>query len=210
MLLNPENIVMGCDHLAQADPRLEQLITQFGLPQISSGRDPYEALVRSIVSQQISWKAASKIFERFLALFPSAEFPDPQTLAAADLSQLRAAGLSQRKAEYVIGIGEAFSRRAFSAVDLQGLSDAEVASMLTAIRGVGQWTVDMLMLFTLGRADILPLSDLGIRKGIQSCFGLEGLPDRAQMEDLTRHWQPYRSLASWYMWKIVDDGFEWS
>jgi len=199
----------ACEELSARDARLKLLIEKFGIAELRIGQDPFEALVRSIVSQQISWKAARKIFERFLALFPETDFPTPQKLAAADLLELRGAGLSQRKAEYVIGIGWAFSEEGFEAVDFHNLSDDDVSRKLTEIRGVGQWTVDMLMLFTLGRMDILPLTDLGIKKGIQQFFDLDTLPDAEKMIELTEHWRPYRSIASWYMWKIVDEGFEW-
>ncbi len=199
----------ACMELSQSDAKLKQLIDVFGPPDIRSGGNPYEALVRSIISQQISWKAARAIRERFLALFPDAEFPAPRVLAKADILKLRQAGLSQRKAEYVVGVAQAFSDPDFLGDGIEKMSDTEVSKKLTSIRGVGQWTADMFMIFTLARPDILPLNDQGIINGIQLFFNLDQSPHSEEMFKLTEHWKPYRSIASWYMWKVVDDDFKW-
>ena len=165
--------------------------------------------MRSIIFQQISGKAARAIFKRFLAIFPDSDFPDPQKLSQADIFELRQAGLSQRKAEYVIGIGAAFLDPDFLGENIDGLTDIELSDKLTSIRGVGQWTADMFMIFTLVRLDVLPLTDQGIRNGMQTFFELDHLPEVDEMLELTEHWRPYRSIASWYMWKVVDEDFRW-
>jgi len=200
----------ACTLLSQRDTRLRHLIRSFGPPDLQPGGDPYEALIRSIISQQISWKAARAIRQRFLALFPDSDFPSPRILAQADPIELRKAGLSQRKAEYVIGIAKAFSGPGFFGDDLEALSDMEISNKLTSIRGVGQWTADMFMIFTLGRSDILPLNDQGLKNGLKIFFNLDHLPEAPEMLELTEHWKPYRSIASWYMWKVVDEDFQWA
>ena len=202
-------IALGCTQLSASDVRLKALIDTFGPPSLNRGGDPYAALVRSIIFQQISGKAARAIYNRFLALFPDSDFPTPGELAQAKIEQLRAAGLSRRKAEYVTGIGQTFLAHDFLGKNIDELSDLEVSEKLTSIRGVGQWTADMFMIFTLARLDILPLNDQGIRNGMETFFELDHLPVAEEMLELTEHWKPYRSLASWYMWKVVDEAFEW-
>jgi DNA-3-methyladenine glycosylase II len=207
--MNDVELQKACEILAARDPRLETLISSFGIPDFRAGGIPYEALVRSIISQQISWKAAQAIRGRFLALFPESDFPPPEALAVADVSQLRLAGLSQRKAEYVIAIARAFLDPEFLGDNLHEASDSKVSEKLTSIRGVGQWTADMFMIFTLARPDILPLNDQGIKNGMEVFFGLDHSPTATEMLGLTEHWKPYRSIASWYMWKVVDEAFQW-
>lgn len=192
-------------YLSKQDEGLKGLIKTFGLPELRTDRDPYQALVSSIISQQISGHATQAIRGRFLALFPGSDFPRPQQLAEEDISSLRSAGLSQRKSEYVKAIAQAFLIPNFPASGFNEMTDAEVTEKLTAIRGVGQWTTDMFMIFTLGRLDILPLNDQGIRNGMRIFFGLEQHPSPVEMLDLTAHWKPYRSVASWYLWKLVDE-----
>lgn len=206
-LLN--QIALACQRLSESDPRLKVLIETFGPPGLERGGDPYQALVRSIIFQQISGKAARAIFNRFLAIFPVSKFPTPRELSQADISELRRAGLSQRKAEYVIGIGTAFLDPHFLDDRIDDLSDLQVSEKLTSIRGVGQWTADMFMIFTLARLDVMPLKDQGIRNGMQRFFALDHLPEAHEMLTLTDHWKPFRSIASWYMWKVVDEDFQW-
>ena len=203
-------ISMSSAQLSKRDARLKALIEKFGVPDITPGGNPYEALVRSIIYQQISGKAARAIFSRFLAVFPKSQFPDPKLLAIADIIRLREAGLSQRKAEYVRSIAQAFLDPNFLGDSIHELSDSEVSEKLTSIRGVGQWTADMFMIFTLARLDILPLNDQGIKNGMQVFFSLDHSPTADEMLGLTEHWKPYRSLASWYMWKVVDENFQWN
>ena len=202
-------VLQGCQHLSTSDKRLKHLIDTFGPPELTPGGDPYKALVRSIVFQQISGKAAQAIFQRFLAIFPASNFPTPVLLSRVDIMVLRAAGLSQRKAEYVIAIATAFLDPNFLGESINTLSDEEVSTKLTSIRGVGQWTADMFMIFTLARLDVLPLGDQGIKNGMRIFFQVDTNPSEDDMQKLTAHWKPYRSIASWYMWKVVDEDFQW-
>jgi len=202
-------ISLACTLLSKRDGRLKALIKKFGVPDIAPGGNPYEALVRSIIFQQISGKAARAIFTRFLAVFPKSEFPGPILLASADITKLRAAGLSQRKAEYVMAIALAFRDPEFLNGKIHESTDREVSEKLISIRGVGQWTADMFMIFTLARLDVLPLNDQGIKNGMQVFFSLDHVPTEDEILKLTGHWKPYRSIASWYMWKVVDEDFQW-
>lgn len=202
-------IALACQQLSESDTRLKALIETFGPPELERGGDSYQALVRSIIFQQISGRAARSIFYRFLAIFPGSNFPSPQKLSDAEIPELRKAGLSQRKAEYVTGIGTAFLDPHFLDDQIDNLSDIQVSEKLTALRGVGQWTADMFMIFTLARLDVLPLNDQGIRNGMQVFFEMDHLPAIEEMVELTEHWKPYRSIASWYMWKVVDEDFQW-
>ncbi len=202
-------LARACEILSETDVRLKTLIEVFGAPELERGGDPFQALVRSIIFQQISGKAARAIYNRFLAIFPNSEFPNPKILSQAGVFELRQAGLSQRKAEFVIGIGAAFLDPDFLGKNINGLTDIEVSEKLTSIRGVGQWTADMFMIFTLFRLDVLPLNDQGIRNGMQTFFELDHLPAADEMLELTEHWRPYRSIGTWYMWKVVDEDFRW-
>ena len=201
---------VACSQLAEIDSGIEILRGQFGDPEFRPKASYYQALVRSIIFQQLNGKAAQAILDRFLQLFPGEDFPSPEILSDSDISLLRSAGLSQRKSEYVKGIALAFSDSEFLPKDIGLWTDTQVSEKLTSIRGVGQWTADMFMLFTLLRPDILPLNDLGIQKGIQIFFKLPKLPDPSEMSNLTVHWRPYRSIGCWYMWRIVDENWSWT
>jgi len=199
----------ACEFLSKNDKGLKILHSQFGSPELRPNTSYYQALVRAIIFQQLNGKAAQTILDRFLGLFSGESFPNPETLADADIAILRQAGLSLRKAEYVIGIAEAFSESGFFDGDIRQLTDESVSERLTSIRGVGQWTADMFLIFTLLRPDVLPLNDLGIKKGMQIFFKLSEMPDADEMIQLSSHWKPFRSAACWYMWKIVDEGWTW-
>ena len=200
----------ACGHLSAIDSKFKSLIEAFPPPQFTPNENYYQALVRSIIFQQISGRAGQKIFERFVNLFQSSPFPSPELLSTTNVKFIRQAGLSQRKAEYVIGIAEAFSNPKFLDNSVSLMSDEEVSLNLTKIRGVGQWTADMFLIFTLARPDILPVGDHGVKKGMQVFFQLSNLPDNETMYKLTESWMPYRSIACWYMWKIVDEKIQFT
>lgn len=199
----------ACACISKIDSGIGILHREFGIPSLRPNASYYHSLVRSIVFQQLNGKAAQTILDRFLKLFPGEDFPCPESLSKSDISLLRTAGLSQRKSEYVKGIARAFSNSGFLPDDVDQWTDGQVSEKLTSIRGVGQWTADMFMIFTLLRPDILPLSDLGIQKGMQVFFKLPKLPKPDEMSTLTEHWRPYRSIGSWYMWRIVDENWSW-
>ncbi len=187
------------------DPALGALLDKISIPDRASDMDVYAQLIRAIVFQQLSGKAASTIHGRFLGLFPDG-YPWPELLLALEIPELRAVGLSQQKAAYIQHIARYFVAHQLFEHDWHKLSDEEVLALLTPIKGVGKWTVEMLLMFTLGRTDILPLDDLGIQQAMQGLYGLEGKGKalHRQMEAIAEPWRPYRTYACWYLWRWKD------
>jgi DNA-3-methyladenine glycosylase II len=193
------------DYLIKNDPKLAPLIAAVTLPELKSN-DVYFDLIESIVSQQLSVKAATTIHLRFLELFPS-KYPHPEYVAAVDLEQMRAMGLSYQKANYIKNTAAHFTEHQLLDVDWSTMSDDEIIKSLTAIKGVGKWTVQMILMFTLQRTDVLPVDDLGIQQGIEYVYNLD--KDnlkilKKQMEEIAEAWRPYRSIACRYIWKYKD------
>jgi len=166
--------------------------------------DAYGALVRSITGQQLSTKAAATIYGRLAALFDD-RAPTPQELLEVDVEQLRAVGLSRAKAAYLRSLAEHVISGELAIDRLDQLSDDEVIERLTAVRGLGTWTAHMFLIFHLGRPDVLPTGDLGIRRGAQLAYGLEQLPKPAELEALAEPWRPHRTLACLYLWRSLDN-----
>jgi DNA-3-methyladenine glycosylase II len=191
-------------HLRAADPKLAPLIDAHGPPTIAPGRDPVFSLARAIVSQQLSGKAASTIFGRFLALYPKSAFPAAAKILATPDAKLREAGLSGAKAAAIKDLARHVVEKKLVPAKLPQLTDPEIAAALLPVRGIGPWSVDMFMMFTLARPDVLPVGDLGIRKGMQKHFRLRKLPEAKRMIALAAPWQPYRTIASWYMWRLLE------
>lgn len=194
-------------HLRQRDPLLAPIINRVGPCPLAPRRgvQPWQALTRSVAYQQLNGTAATTIFNRFLALFPAAKFPTPEQIVAAPEEQLRGAGLSRAKTAAIKDIaaktiaGVVPDRRR-----MQKLSDAEIIARLTTIRGVGPWTVEMLLMFTLGRPDVLPATDYGVRSGFALVYGLKALPTPKEILAHGERWRPHRSVAAWYLWRAVD------
>jgi 3-methyladenine DNA glycosylase/8-oxoguanine DNA glycosylase len=202
------NIKKGLDHLRQVDKNLARLINEFEAPAFKEERNYFEALVRAIVYQQLSGKAASTIYNRFTNLFEEDVYLLPEDVINKTHEELRSVGLSNQKAAYVCNIAEAFANGAIPK-NLDELKDEDVIKKLTAIKGVGPWTAEMFLMFTLQRPDILPVTDLGIQKGMQLFCKLDELPTQEFMMKTAESWRPYRTVASWYMWRLVEGPFEW-
>jgi 3-methyladenine DNA glycosylase/8-oxoguanine DNA glycosylase len=202
------NIDKGLDHLKNADIKMARLIDTFEKPGYSIESNYFEALVRAIVYQQLSGKAASTIYNRFKDLFPGNKYPSPQDVLIKTHDQLREVGLSNQKATYIHNIANAFDSGAVTQ-NIDSLNDKDIIKELTAIKGVGPWTAEMFLMFTLHRPDVFPVTDLGIRKGLQLFCGLDDLPDPDFMIKTAAPWRPYRTLASWYLWRLVEGPFEW-
>jgi DNA-3-methyladenine glycosylase II len=197
-------IRQGVRHLARVEPRLAPVISQHGDPPLARSRNHFDSLARAIVYQQLSGHVAGRILERLRTLEPGRPFPSPTALLASSADALRAAGLSRQKTAALRDLATHYADGRLSAERLRGLDDGRIAELLLAVRGVGPWTVDMFLIFALNRLDVLPTGDLGIRKGFREIFGLSALPDVESMEGLSRPWRPYRSLASWYLWRVAD------
>jgi DNA-3-methyladenine glycosylase II len=188
-------------HLVRADPVMRDIVKRVGALEIQARGKPYEALVRSILYQQLAGPAAAAIEKRFLAMFGG--IPSPAQLAAASDEQLRTAGISRQKASYFRSIGEHFANGGMSDRKLLRADDDAVIAAVTQIRGVGRWTADMLLMFCLGRPDVLPVGDLGIQNAMRLAYGIDKLPP-AKMEEIAEPWRPYRSAGSWYLWRRGD------
>ena len=184
--------------LLRDDPVVGRLVDEYGELVVEPHDDPFERLVVSIVRQQVSMDAAAAIEER---LFDAVD-ATPEAVAAADPAVLRDAGLSSSKADYVRNVAEAFTERGYGHDYFRELTDDAVHDELTSIAGVGPWTADMFLMFALGREDVFPVGDLGIRKGMQVLFGED--TTRAEMRDIAERWQPYRSYASLYVWRAYE------
>ncbi len=163
----------------------------------------FAALTRSIVFQQLSAGAATTIYKRFVAALGRRQ-PNPRSILEADPAALRAAGLSRQKAGYIVDLAGRMDSGALSLRRLPFLDDEAVIDELTQVKGVGRWTAQMFLMFHLGRLDVLPVGDLGIRSGFRDVYGLDDLPDSATMERIAAPWKPYRSIGSWYLWRAQD------
>jgi DNA-3-methyladenine glycosylase II len=197
------------EQLRKSDPVMRRLVDEHGPLDEEARRrgrplEPYGALVRSIVGQQLSTKAARSIYERLTELF-GGKTPSPAELLAADPEEVRSAGLSRPKVAYLRSLAEHVESRELELDKLSELSDEEVSEQLTAVKGLGQWTADMFLIFHLGRPDVLPVGDLGIRRAVEREYGLEDLPDAAQLGEIGEPWRPQRSLASLYLWRSLDN-----
>ena len=166
--------------------------------------DAYGTLVRSITGQQLSTKAAATIYGRLTELY-GGRTPTPAEILATDPAQLRGVGLSNAKAAYLRDLAEHIVDGELPVDELAEMPDAKVIELLTAIKGLGRWTGDMFLMFHLGRPDVLPVGDLGIRKAIQIHYGLQELPKAAEMEQIAEVWRPHRTLASLYLWESLDN-----
>ena len=194
-------------HLRHRDRALNRIIDVVGARKpagIGSAQTPFATLLRSIVYQQLSGKAAGSIHRRLLDLFPGRR-PSARALLALDDAQLRAAGLSRSKVLSVRDLAaKAAARQLPSRRALDAMDDESIIERLTEIRGIGRWTVEMLLVFTLGRPDVLPVTDLGVRRGFMVCQGNGELPEPAELLAHGEVWRPYRSVASWYLWRATE------
>ena len=196
--------------LRAADPVLGALIDAVGPGGLGDGRagrpdDHYGALVRAIVGQQLSTKAARTIYGRLTDRF-GGRTPTPAELLADDPEELRAAaGLSRAKASYLRSLAEHVVSGELELERFDAMPDEEVAAELIAVKGLGQWTVDMYLMFHLGRPDVLPIGDLGIRRAVERAYGLPGLPDPPQLTEIAQPWRPHRTLACRYLWRSLDN-----
>ncbi len=165
-------------------------------------REPYQALVRAVAYQQLHGKAGDAIIKRFLAIYGDA-FPTPNQLLATEFDALRACGFSGRKIETIKGIAEgALSGLVPSRLDANAMPDEELIKRLVTLKGIGRWTVEMLLIFTLERMDVLPADDFGVVEGYKRLKRLQIAPNRKQIAEIGKAWSPYRTVASWYLWRV--------
>jgi DNA-3-methyladenine glycosylase II len=195
--------------LRAADPILGALLDAVGAEALGDARagrpdDHYGALVRAIVGQQLSTKAAATIYGRLCDRF-GGRTPTPEQILADDPEQLRTVGLSRAKASYLRSLAEHVVNGELELERFDAMPDDAVEAELVAVKGLGQWTAHMYLMFHLQRPDVLPTGDLGIRRAVERAYGLEGLPDPAQLTEIAEPWRPHRTLACRYLWRSLDN-----
>ena len=198
------DIEAGLD-LLKKDKNMQDLIKKFRRPDFNLGQDYFQSLLRSIVFQQLSGKAAKTIYEKLVNLLPETTNLCPNEVLKLDKDEMRKAGLSFQKINYVRNLADYFENNSFKKKEVERMTDEEISKELIQIKGIGQWTVDMFLMFTLNRTDILPYKDLGIQKGIMKILNMKNLPSKKEMENCSRKWRPYRTIACWYLWRIADE-----
>lgn len=195
------------EHLRRADKTLARLIQKVGpctlKPRVR--RAPFVALVSAVTYQQLNGTAAKTILNRFIALYPGKRFPTPQDVLATPEERMRGAGLSRAKTAAIKDIAaKTVAGVVPTSREIVRLSNEEIVERLTSVRGVGPWTVEMLLMFTLGRLDVLPATDYGVRKGFAVTFGLKDLPTPKELLEYGERWRPHRSTAAWYLWRALE------
>ena len=183
------------------DPIMKEIIASVGDYTLKKRRQHFAVLIESIISQQLATRAAEVIFCRFKDLYP--KFPTATEILATKNSKLRSVGLSSMKVEYLKDLARKVDQDQVNLGSLSKMTDDEVVAYLTQVKGIGRWTAEMFLIFSLERPDVLPVHDLGLQKGVQMAFSLPRLPKPKEVEDLGNRWKPYRSIATWYLWKSL-------
>jgi DNA-3-methyladenine glycosylase II len=195
------------EHLCRSDKLLARLIKKVGpcTMKIRNRRTPFAALVSAVTYQQLNGTAAETILKRFLALYPGKRFPTPEDVLATPEELMRAAGLSRAKTAAIKDIAaKTVEGIVPTSREILKLTNEEIIERLTSVRGVGPWTVEMLLMFTLGRLDVLPSTDYGVRKGFAVTFGWKDLPTPKELLEYGERWRPHRSTAAWYLWRALE------
>jgi DNA-3-methyladenine glycosylase II len=204
-VLTPRTIRLAEGHLRTNDPVMAAIIKGIGRCGLvrSKREDPFIAIVEAIIWQQLSGKAARTIYERFLKIFPNGR-PTPATILATSDAAMRAAGLSRGKVAYLRDLSTKVLDGTVHLESLETMTNDEVVAAMTKVKGIGQWSAEMFLMFRLQRADVLPVGDLGIVKAIQRHYRLRKTPTPERMLKIAEPWRPYRSVASWYLWASLD------
>jgi DNA-3-methyladenine glycosylase II len=182
------------------DPQLRAIIKDVGPVELRARRPYFWLLASAIIAQQVSGAAARTINGRVRALYPEARYPTPAAILATSPQALRGAGVSRQKARYLVALAEAFESGGLKGVRFSRLSDDEIIERLTAVVGIGRWTAEMFLMFSMRRRDVFPVDDLGIRKGMEQLFGVSGAPAMIERAEV---WRPYRTVASLYIWGVL-------
>jgi len=206
IILSEREAEKAASYLAGQDPILAPVIGRIGFCTIRPHKNYYQELVDSIISQQLSVYAARSIEGRFRDLF-GGEFPSAEQILTTDVETLRGLGFSYAKGRYVLDLAQHVVDGKVKFGQLDSLTNDAVIAELTAVKGIGEWTAHTFLMFCMGRSDVLPVGDLGIRNGIRKLYGFENAPTPQQITELAlkNHWHPYESVASWYVWQSLDN-----
>jgi DNA-3-methyladenine glycosylase II len=206
MTITDTVVTTAIAHLGQHDPALVKVIASYPACTIRPHKNYYQELVDSIISQQLSVKAAASIENRFRDMF-GGQFPTPEQILTKSPDELRAIGFSYAKGNYVRDLAQHIIDGKVRFDHLDSLSNEEVITELTAVKGIGEWTAHMFLMFCMGRSDVLPVGDLGIRNGIRQLYGLDHTPSPDEIKTIADNnkWHPYESIASWYVWQSLNN-----
>lgn len=203
--MNPEVLRQAQEHLRGADSVMAAVVARLGPPQLHFEPDAWRALSSSIIGQQVSTHAARAIRGRFAGLVEGQEFPWPAQIETMSDETLRAVGLSGNKTRAIRDLAAHFVDGRLSTEALACLDDEAAIARLVPVRGIGRWTAEMFLIFSLGRPDILAVDDLGLRNAMKKLYGLDEAPTPAKMREIAEPWRPFRSVASWYLWRSLDE-----
>jgi len=206
MIIDEQVAKVAAQHLSQSDPALAPIVAQYGLCPIRAHQEYYRALVGEIIGQQLSVKAAASIRKRFELLFGDT-FPDPEAIVQKTVEELRTVGLSRPKATYIRDLAQHIIDGKLQFDRLDDLSNEAVAAELTDVKGIGEWTAHMFLMFCMGRSDILAYGDLGIRNAIKKLYDLEEVPSPQTVAEIAQkhQWHPYETIACWYLWQSLEN-----
>jgi len=207
--LGKEVMIDGIKKLSTNDIRLKTFLQKFRVPVLPIEKNYFWSLCRSVIYQQISGKAAKKISDRYLSLFDQDVKMTPADVLDIEIEKINNVGISRKKSSYIKNIADAFSNKIINEKNISELDDQEIIKQLTSIKGVGRWTAEMFLIFTLRRTDVFPVTDLGVQKGFQIFYSLDELPTIEMMNQKSESWRPYRTIMSLYLWYAVEGPFEW-
>jgi len=205
----PLSIKKAVKYLMKSDPELIPLLDEFKIQDLQPETDYFKSLTRSIVYQQLSGKVAKTILDRFILLYKDKSYPTPVDVINIDHEKLRSVGLSNSKAQYIKNIAHAFLDNPDTYDSLEKMDDQDIIDTLITIKGVGPWTAQMFLMFTLNRPDVFPVTDLGVQKGFKHYYKLSEMPTPGQMLKKSEQWAPYRTVVSLYFWRLLEGPFEW-
>ena len=208
-VLEKEVMIDGINYLSSLNVNLSKFLKSYNVPTLPVEKNYFWALCRSVIYQQISGKAAKKISDRYLSLYANGERMLPSEVIDIDIKKIFKVGISRQKASYIKNIAHAFNTKIIDEKNISKLDDQEIISQLTTIKGVGRWTAEMFLIFTLRRSDVFPVTDLGVQKGFKIFYSLDDLPTIELMNEKSESWKPYRTIMSLYLWYAVEGPFEW-
>ncbi|MCR4418232.1 MAG: DNA-3-methyladenine glycosylase [Ignavibacteria bacterium] len=201
-----QRIIKAVNHLKRNDKILAKVINEVGSCTLKPQTDPFESIIDAVISQQLSMYAAQSIFNRFVDFYKPKTFPTPDDILKTEDDDLRKIGISNAKIRCIKDLSEKIKSGKIHLNQIHNLSDEEIVKELTQVKGIGRWTAHMFLIFSLGRLNVLPTEDLGIRKGIMKLYRLRKLPDEKKIREIANknNWFPYCSIASWYIWRSLE------
>jgi DNA-3-methyladenine glycosylase II len=191
-------------HLSGVDPIMARIVEQVGVYDATYRRERFPALARAIIFQQLAGSAARAILKRFIELFPGRRFPSPEQVVATSEARLRKVGLSRAKALYIKGLAADVVAKKVNFHRFPKMEDDAIIAELTQVKGIGQWTAEMFLMFNLGRPDVMPAGDLGVQNAVMKAYGMAKRPTPKELREFAQRWKPHRTAAAWYLWRSLE------